>query len=343
MYDYVVVGGGVAGLYLSQLLRDKTVLLLEEHENLGPRRCSGFISRRLTKFFELPQNIIEKEVFGAKLRCKDSCFEIGINSIVIDKEKFERFLLSRAKKNVEVRHERAIRIERRENFLTVTTPKGEYNTRNVIGCDGANSLVRRTFFNTEPKKFFFGHFAYSTEKPKPADCYEVFFDSKFSDLFAWKAPRRGKTEYGLIAEKNFKAYKERFFGEVQPQKILEEGFGVIPTGLIPCAFDRGILLGNAAGQTKPLTGGGVIYSLIAAQIAAKELNKKEPNFQNYEKKCRKILGREIWLQLRARQIYSKLNDGQKIKLLEKLTKRTKSLDMDFPMTGILKKNLRVFG
>jgi len=334
MYDIAIIGGGIAGLYFASLLKDKKVLLIEEHKNLGPRRCSGIVSNRINNFFELPKTIIEKEVNKAIISYKNLTGIINFDSIVLDKERLEWFLLREAKKCVEIKFEKVNKIFEDYYGVIISTKNEDYRTKYLVGCDGPNSLVRRIFIKEEPKKFYFGKFCYSKEKSN--DYFQIFFDPKYSDLFSWIAPRKGKVEYGLISEKKLSYYYENFLHDKKPKYITDEGFGVIPTGMCKCSFDKGILIGNSCGQTKPLTGGGIIYSLIAAKIAAKEFNKDKPNLKNYEKECKKIFGKEIKYQLWMRKIYSKLSDKKKEKLVKLISKSRLKIDMDFPVTDILR-------
>jgi len=339
MYDLAIIGGGISGLYLANLIENKNVLLLEEHKNLGPKRCSGIVSKRIYKLIDLPKYLIEREVDNAILRCRETEIKLKINSVILNKDAFENFLLKKVKKNVEVRFEKVLELKK-NGYITIKTNKNEYMSKYIIGCDGPNSIVRRTFFKENPKKFYFGKFCYSREKPK--DSHEIFFDSKYSDLFAWISPKRNKVEYGVLCEKNLNKNYENFLKDKKP-KIIEEGFGVLPINFFKYSFLKGILIGNTCAQVKPLTGGGIIYSMIAARIASEELEKENPNFREYENQCRKIFEKEIKRQLLFRKIYSKLSDKRKEKLLRSFADEKFKFDMDFPMKSIFKdKKIKLF-
>ena len=51
------------------------------------------------------------------------------------------------------------------------------------------------------------------------------------------------------------------------------GAAPIPLGLIRTSFERVILLGDAACQVKPWSGGGIVWSFAAAEIAARKIRK----------------------------------------------------------------------
>jgi digeranylgeranylglycerophospholipid reductase len=69
--------------------------------------------------------------------------------------------------------------------------------------------------------------------------------------------------------------------------------------------ERVFLVGDAAGQTKPFTGGGILYGMRAAGIAADEMEVKSPeSLEDYEKKWRSELGNDIFLGRMIERFYS---------------------------------------
>ena len=100
------------------------------------------------------------------------------------------------------------------------------------------------------------------------DHVDLFFDRKITENFLWKIPRKGSTEYGMMG-KNCKADELKRFFDIDKCKI---SGGLVPMKPAPRTyFDRCILLGDAAGQAKPWSGGGVVYSLLCSQIASKAI------------------------------------------------------------------------
>ena len=81
--------------------------------------------------------------------------------------------------------------------------------------------------------------------------------------------------------------------------------------------DRLIAVGNAVGQVKPTTGGGIYFGLLSAEIAANTLhrglatgNLSARGLASYERGWREKLGRELGIDYYARKFYQRLNDQQ---------------------------------
>jgi len=97
-------------------------------------------------------------------------------------------------------------------------------------------------------------------------------------------------------------------------------------GILPCTYgDRILVIGDAAGQVKPTTGGGIYFGHIAAKIATKVLseglNRDEltaDRLSHYQKQWKAKIGREISMGYRARQIYTRLSDHQIEKIISVL-------------------------
>ena len=95
-------------------------------------------------------------------------------------------------------------------------------------------------------------------------------------------------------------------------------YGGIPLKPLPKTYsERLVVIGDAAGQVKPTTGGGIYYGLLSADIAANTLHRALENndlsaksLASYERQWRKKLGWELRIGYWARKFYERLSDRQ---------------------------------
>jgi flavin-dependent dehydrogenase len=81
--------------------------------------------------------------------------------------------------------------------------------------------------------------------------------------------------------------------------------------------DRTIVVGEAAGQLKAVTCGGIYYGILAAEIAAETLNvalnrnlHDSAALSIYEKRWRKLLDKELKAGMRIRSAFEKFSDSR---------------------------------
>ncbi|MEW6046863.1 MAG: hypothetical protein AB1609_10330 [Bacillota bacterium] len=77
-----------------------------------------------------------------------------------------------------------------------------------------------------------------------------------------------------------------------------------------------LVVGEAAGQMKTTTGGGVYYGLLAAEIAVGVLTRalaeddlSAESLAEYDRRWRSLLGREIEVGVRFRQLARRVDDA----------------------------------
>jgi flavin-dependent dehydrogenase len=127
-------------------------------------------------------------------------------------------------------------------------------------------------------------------------------------FFAWRIPRGDAgVEYGLAAPPS--ADVTALFDRLQSAYGVETDHrcsGAIPVGPPDSVTgDRVFLVGDAAGQTKPFTGGGILYGMTAADAAARTVDPADPEtLADYETAWRDALAREIRLGGLVRRAYS---------------------------------------
>jgi len=314
MHDLAVVGAGPAGSRLARNFAERgyDVIVFERGEVGPPLACSGHVSGDVWEF--LPdgarENLVGNEIRGARFHVGDSTYEFYKNETVsyaIDRVGMDKTLAHEAQRvGAGVREETpVVGVEEGDGAVAVRTEDGEHEAKLVAGCDGPRSTVRDEVGLEEPDELLQGVLGFSdapNEEPN-ADLVDVYVD--IPDFFGWRIPRGDCVEYGAASSGSPREHLETV------ADIDMDGFDRICAGQIPigppCSTttERTFLVGDAAGQTKPYTGGGIVYGMTAADIAASVVEPDSPRtLGEYERGWRDELGREIYLGHKIRKTYA---------------------------------------
>ena len=270
-YDVTIIGASVAGCRIADLIsKDCNTLLVEEHKKMGlPLQCSGLVSYRLLELIpKLPKEIIINKVKSAKFFSPNgNCLELkpSYPVYVIDRVKLDRFLFDKAGDRITVKTgERFEEFKCVNDSVMIKTNKEAYYSKILVGADGPNSAVTRQM-KIKDKSSVLG--LQTTVKGEfDSDSVELWFGSKVCpDFFAWVVPIDDKfARVGLASNKNvmrfFNGFLKKRIGYVKKPDVV----GKIPYGLLNrTSGDRAMLVGDAAFQVKPFSGGGIVYGLTA--------------------------------------------------------------------------------
>lgn len=277
MYDVIIIGGRVAGARIAGLLakKDAKVLLIDSRKNISkPVQCTGFVSHRLLELLpNFPKRYVHNSISKAKFYSPSKRF-ITLTAkpfVVINRGKLDDWLLDKAKK-YGVKIETGVTFKDKKihkDYIEVITNKSSFKSKLLIGADGPASAVANSC-GIKAKPQFYG--VQATVKGKfDNSCAELYFGSKVAPkYFAWVVPiDKVSARIGLATKSKPYNYFKTF---------TKEKLGYIPkpdvAGGIKCNFqnrlvsDRIVLIGDAASQVKPFSGGGIAYSLIASELCA---------------------------------------------------------------------------
>jgi flavin-dependent dehydrogenase len=174
-------------------------------------------------------------------------------------------------------------------------------------------------------------FQLDVEIPAPTDV-EIFLGRDIAPgFFGWLAPvSNNQARLGLIARRRADADLNRFAGLLRSQGKIGRALGevrcrAIPLSILPRTYaQRVLVVGDAAGQVKSTTGGGLYYGLVCADLAAETLNQAllgdrltASSLSIYQRRWRQALGHDLFLGRLARNVFQRLGDRQIDRLLQK--------------------------
>jgi len=352
-YDVIIAGGSIAGLLCAREVanRDYTVLVLEEDYEIGtPEHCGGLISiAALEELGIVPHGktfahyIEEAEIFsplGKKLTIESKKQKVAeINRRDLDKQ-----IALQAKKNgAEIRVKTSLK-----GIIDggVNTSDGKINCKVIVDARGVSSLINkdRTGILSSAQ---YEVYADWIKKGK----VEVYFDQKkYPGFFAWIIPSLDGIGKVGVAGKGINAAEviQEFLSRKGNYSTIRKIFAPIwIKGPIKKFVSKNIVvIGDAAGQSKPTTAGG-IYScglggILAGRAISKYLKSENENDLNeYQKLWMKKFGKEFEKQLLARKILERLDNDAINKLFDSVTPEvlkeiSNKDDFDFHTNSIIK-------
>lgn len=337
-YDVIVVGAGAIGSYVAWELsrRGFAILLLDKKELPGKEVCAGVLSVDAFEEFPLPKesvlNSIEKMKVFSPLGSVLEYRHPKPLAYIVDRPAFDRSLLGRAlMAGAEFKGGFGVRgAEAFKSGIEIWGDKGSEKAKMaIIACGFNPSLVSSLGFGIYPS---WVEGVQTTVFTRDVEGVEIHLGKVIAPgAFAWILPldRGNIARVGLVTKREGRRYLRSFLDrEGVKERILENHQPIrgayLPTGPVSRSFgERMLVVGEAAGQVKTTTYGGVYYGLVCAREAVFSLlNAFESGNFSQDLLC---IYEKRW---RAR-ILKDMNAGRE------LSKRFEAMD-DEEIEGILK-------
>jgi len=343
-HDVIIIGAGPIGSYTAYLLAKEglDVAIFEKHPSIGRDvNCSGIVSLECFRRFHLPSEAVLSSIDSIKaVSPSGNCIRYHSASPlahVVNRAFFDQELNRMAVREGAVTY---LGSRVREIAGTAESFRVKLSDEAEGACSARVGVIATGFelnaihgILKRPRGYLYGIQTDATMDD--IDDVEVYFGEKIAPgSFSWIIPVNGKSvKIGLITKSNPAGFLRRFLNNPLVAQRLQScdnniKCSPIPVKRIPKSYaERLVIVGEAAGQVKATTGGGIYFGLLCAEIAANTIvkafrsgNFAEGVFREYEINWKKRLEPELKAGQLLRNIFSKLSDRH-IDLLIDLAKR----------------------
>jgi flavin-dependent dehydrogenase len=308
---------------------------LEEHEGIGtPTHCTGVVSDEISELFKIPESIVLNRPRVCRIVAPSgrvvSIPSNGEGVTVIDRGQFDLELSSAARQaGAEIRTGfRVDRIATDAGWVHVSGPNDlRARARACILGGGVSYGLQRQLGLPLPSLILHSaQLEVAAERAEPTVELHVG-QGTAPEGFAWLVPalREGqpRLKVGLMARGNATDYLGRFLArpDVRERLAAEPGAHVrrvLPLG--PASKTHGhrvLVVGDAAGLTKPTTGGGIFYALLSGLLAVETLSDAlrrdqlgEARLRDYERLWRARLDSTLRVSSYVRRLFTRLTDAE---------------------------------
>jgi len=334
-----VIGAGPAGSMAAMRCSKEHDTFLYEAQKKEQRRvqCAGLISRSGFERLGITpsKDYVLNSVRGARIYSpKGSLLEVDggrDKAYVVDRKEFDNHLMGKAIDagailvNDAVGRQDIEEIRRKSEKLVIASGTN-YNIHRILGLQ-------------RPHEFLNGA-QYELKIQCDADYVEMYLN--VPGFFSWIIPAGDYARVGLCTKANPVPHLDSFVkrlaaeGRIKDARILKKNFGMIPLydHRMRAQYPGIVLVGDAAGQVKATSGGGIVMGGLAAKHVCAE---------DYEKRWRSDIGRELRLHVMVRRFLNRLSDKNLDKLIKLLSENREIIeqkgDMDMAsnlLAGLLK-------
>jgi digeranylgeranylglycerophospholipid reductase len=336
LYNTIIIGAGPVGSYLAGKLGrlGYRVLVLDKKSAAGQDVCcTGIISKECLKLLPEEISLVKRPASSVRFVAPSGKSIILSRNdevaYVVDRVALEQVLAQRAEA-AGVRYifeGEVIDIANTQQSMRVTADySGEeivFDADTVVIATGFGSPLPASLGLGEIKSYVIG--SQAEVEISDVNQTEIYFDRNLCPGgFSWLVPvgdmkaLAGQLTYShpkrhfkkLLA--TLRARGKIFSSEVTP------AYRPIPLRPLPRTYsERLLVVGEAAGQVKPTTGGGIYYGLICADIAAETLHEtfqsgdfSESRLATYQKKWHARLNKELKAGYWANRLFRMLGNSQ---------------------------------
>ena len=305
-YDVTIIGAGPIGSTLAYELakEDINVCLIDKKKVIGlPLQCAGIINKRVLDVNQFPDELILNKAKGAVLHSKNHSLTVSKEedqAIIIDRVALDQFIYNRAIENGVDSYfsSKVLAIDDLEGKVSFKNESAEKSIKSkiIVGADGPLSIVSSAFGNDFDYYCASQYLVKIEEDNNQMSFVDLYAYGDLFPGFIWQIPvSKNIFRIGLFSNYDYKRQNEILDDFLENDfnyddyEIIEKYKGKIPIYKKENKLfkNKALIIGDAASQVKPTTGGGLLIGFEAVGMAKKAivnaLNSEDFNSLNLEK------------------------------------------------------------
>lgn len=327
MDDVIIIGAGPAGANtaLGLVSEGRAVSVIDCKEIPGDKLCTGIIGSECVDKYPPDEGLILCEPTSAVVTASNyNQYTFSTKypqASVVDRVKYiSRFSEKAAALGAKYYlGERVLSIDVWDDYVEVCTTARTLTSKAVVIASGFGTSLLNCVGIQKGREYIVG--SQAEVEVYDLDRVQIFLDSaRTPGFFSWITPTAsGRGLVGVLADSKTKPKLTKLLEYLQDQGDIGQicnssrSWGIPLKPIELTHGDRVLVVGDAAGQIKPITGGGIYYSLLCGDIAASVLNKcldsgnlTSDALSEYETLWKAEIGKEIHTSYVIRKFVEKI-------------------------------------